>query len=560
MRLVPVCAVTFSLAATAAFAAYPGHPPTNPDIAAADISARDKAVSDDAFEGRGPGTATGEAAAQWIADELKRVGVKPANHGSYFQDVPAVAIKLDGQASRFQFDTAKGAMTPSFPDQVTYWTPQFKSTAVKVDHAPLVFVGYGVVAPEYGWNDYAGMDVKGKTVVILINDPGNEDANPDPAMFKGKAMTYYGRWTYKYEEAARQGAAAAIIVHETIPAAYGYQVVRNSNSGKKFWLDAKNQNMNRATIEGWMTLETAQDLFKRAGLDYSEQKAAANKKGFHAIAMPGETLSVEAHSSIDHLKTRNVAGIITGYKHPGDVVGFSAHWDHFGRKDDVPGDDKIFNGAVDNGMGTSMVLELAEKFASEKRPQRSVAFLFWTMEEQGLLGSEYFAEHPLWPRNRIVGVLNTDADGPKGPAYDMALPGNGQSDLEDYLADALKTQNRTISPDPEPEKGAFFRSDHFSLARFGIPAISPGGGTDLVEGGKAAGQALRDDYRTNRYHQPTDEWRADWDLRGPRDDVEVLYKVGDTLANDDAWPGWKADSEFKAARDKMMTKTKAKKK
>ena len=546
-----LAAFSFALFTLPALAAYPGHPPTNPDLSAADISARDKAVADDAFEGRGPGSKNGEAAAQWIADELKRVGVKPANHGSYFQNVPAVAIKLDGAASSFTVDTGQGAMTPKFPDDVTYWTPQYASAEVKVTKAPLVFVGYGVVAPEYGWNDYAGVDVKGKTVVILINDPGNEDANPDPAFFKGKAMTYYGRWTYKYEEAARQGAAAAIIVHETIPAAYGYQVVRNSNSGKKFWLDNKDGDKTMVPVEGWVALDTAKEMFKRAGLDYAQQKAAANKPGFKAVEMTGETLTVDAHSSIDHLMTRNVAGVVTGYKHPGDVFLYSAHWDHFGRKEDVPGPDKIFNGAVDNGMGTSMVMELAEKFAHEKRPQRSVGFLFWTMEEQGLLGSEYFAEHPLWKRNHIVGLLNTDADGPKGPARDMALSGNGQSDLEDTLADALKTQNRVISPDPEPEKGGFFRSDHFSFARFGIPAITPGGGVDLVDGGTAAGKALRDDYTAHHYHQPSDEWKADWDMRGPLEDVEAFYLVGDTLANSDAWPGWKQGSEFKAAYDKM---------
>ena len=547
----PAMTIAFMLAATAPLAAYPGHPPTNPDISAADISARDKAVADDAFEGRGPGSVNGEAAAQWIADELKRVGVKPGNHGSYFQNVPAVGITLDGMASAFIVDTAQGAVSPKFPDDVTYWAPQFASGEVKVDKAPLVFVGYGVVAPEYNWNDYAGVDVKGKTVVILINDPGNEDANPDPKFFKGKAMTYYGRWTYKYEEAARQGAAAAIIVHETIPAAYGYQVVRNSNSGKKFWLDTPDQDKSMVSIQGWVSLDTAKDLFKRAGLDYEQEKAAANKPGFKAVQMTGEALSADAHSAIEHLKTRNVVGVIPGTKHPDDVFLYSAHWDHFGRKESAPGPDKIFNGAVDNGMGTSMVLELAEKFAHEKRPQRSVGFLFWTMEEQGLLGSEYFAENPIWPRDHIVGLLNTDADGPKGPAHDMALPGNGQSDLEDYLADVLKTEGRTISPDPEPEKGAFFRSDHFSFARFGIPAITPGGGTDLVDGGKAAGKALRDDYLAHRYHQPTDEWHADWDMRGPVEDLRALYMVGEKLANSDTWPGWKPDSEFKAAYDKM---------
>jgi len=553
MQFIPAGSLVLCLFATAALAAYPPHPKTVPEISGADISARDKAVSSDAFEGRGPGTTNGEAAARWIADELKRVGVKPANHGSYFQNVPAVAITLDGATSHFTFDTQQGAMNPSFPDEATYWTPQFASNEVKVDKSPLVFVGYGVVAPEYGWNDYSGVDVKGKTVVILINDPGNEDVNPDPAFFKGKAMTYYGRWTYKYEEAARQGAAAAIIVHETIPAAYGYQVVRNSNSGKKFWLDAKDKDKSMCQIQGWITLDTAKELFKRAGLDYEQEKAAANKHGFRAVPMPGETLSVDAHSQILHLMTHNVAGVIAGYKRPGDVVLYSAHWDHFGRKEDTPGPDKIFNGAVDNGLGVSMILELAEKFAHEKRPQRSVGFLFWTLEEQGLLGSEYFAEHPLWPRNHIVGLLNTDADGPKGPAHDMAMPGSGQSELEDHLADALKTENRVITPDPEPEKGAFFRSDHFSFARYGIPAITPGGGVDLIDGGKAAGMALRDDYLKHHYHQPSDEWQADWDMRGPVEDVQALYVVGDTLANSDVWPGWKPGSEFKPAWEKMRS-------
>ena len=546
-------APTFAACLTAlpALAQYPGHPTTTPEISASDISARDKAISDDAFEGRGPGTRNGEAAARWIADELKRIGVRPGNHGSYFQPVPSVTIKLDGPASHFTFDTPRGAMNPKFPDQVTYWTPHFAGTEVKVKDAPLVFVGYGVVAPEYGWNDYAGVDVKGKTVVILINDPGNED-NADPKFFKGKAMTYYGRWTYKFEEAARQGAAAAIIVHETIPAAYGFQVVRNSNSGNKSWLAARDKNQSMLRIQGWITLDTAQDLFKRAGLDYAQEKVAANKPGFAAIPMTGETLSVDAHSAVTHLMTRNVVGVIPGYKHPSDVVLFSAHWDHLGIKPDVAGPDKIYNGAVDNGMGVSMVLELAEAFNRDKRPQRTLGFVFWTMEEQGLLGSQYFAEHPLWPRDHIVGVLNTDADGPKGAARDMDLTGNGQSELEAYLADALKTQHRIVSPDPEPEKGGFFRSDHFSLAKFGIPAISPGGGTDLLVGGKDAGKRLRDDYTANRYHQPSDEWSASWDLTGPVEDLEALHIVGDTLANDEAWPGWYAGSEFKALRDKTM--------
>ncbi len=540
------------LAATAAIAApYPGHPGTSPEITAADISARDKAISDNAFEGRGPGTVNGEAAAQWIADELKRLGIAPANHGSYFQTVPAVSITLDPARSQFAFTTPKGMLAPRFADDTVYWTPQFAGSDVSVKHSPLVFVGYGVVAPEYKWDDYAGMDVKGKTVVILINDPGNEDAKSDPKFFKGKAMTYYGRWTYKYEEAARHGAAAAIIVHETIPAAYGWQVVRGSNSGAKLWLDAADKNKSMLPIEGWMTLDIAKDLFARAGLNYTSLKAAANKPGFKAVAMNGETLDASAHSTVTALKTRNVVGAIKGAAYPDDVVIFSGHWDHLGRNDALPGPDKIFNGAVDNGMGVAQVLDLAEKFAHDKRPQRSIAFAFWTLEEQGLLGSEYFAEHPLWPKRDIVGVFNIDADKPSPLSRDMDAPGTGQSQLEDVLKKALAAQHRTLSPDPEPEKGHFFRSDHFSLAKQGIPAISPEGGHDLVVGGMAAGQKISDDYNDHHYHQVSDEWRADFDLANPVEDTKALYLAGSDLANSDAWPDWYPDSEFRAARDQQ---------
>jgi len=280
-------------------------------------------------------------------------------------------------------------------------------------------------------------------------------------------------------------------------------------------------------------------------------KAAANKPGFKAVPMPGETLTVHAHFTIAHLNTRNVAGIIPGSEHPNDVLIYSAHWDHLGVKPDVAGPDKIYNGAVDNGMGVSSVLELAEKFHSKPAPKRSVAFLFWTMEEQGLLGSQFFAEHPFWQRNHIVGVINTDANGPRPVARNMSLPGNGQSQLKDYLTAVLKAQGRVLSPDPEPEKGGFFRSDHFSLARTGIPAISPGDGDDLVVGGKAAGKALSDDYTSHRYHQPSDEWRGDWDLSGPVQDLDALYlyAMGVTLSNSVDWPGWYEGSEFKAARD-----------
>ncbi len=543
-----------SLLAVPAFSqSYPAHPVTTPEITAQDLGARDKAISDDAFQGRGPGTVAGEAASQSLADEMKRMGLAPGNHGSYFQPVPAVNITLDASKSRLSFATPQGAVTPKFPDDAVYWTARFKSPDVQVKDAPLVFVGYGVVAPEYNWNDYAGVDVKGKTVVILINDPGNEDANPDPKFFKGKAMTYYGRWTYKYEEAARQGAAAAIIVHETVPAAYGWEVVRNSNSGAKSWLDVPNRNMNRATIEGWITLDTAKELFKRAGLDYAAQKAAANKPGFKAVPLTGDSLSADAHSTVTHIHTRNVVGVIRGSKHPDQYVLYTAHWDHLGVKPDVAGPDKIYNGAVDNGMGVSSIFEIAEKFVANKpHPGRSIAIICWTMEEQGLLGSQYFAAHPLWPLSHIVAGINLDANLPEGRAHDMIVVGSGASELEDMMARVLKTQNRVITTDPEPEKGYFYRSDHISLAKVGVPMLDPGGGYDLVDGGTAKGKALRDDYRIHHYHQPSDEYNPNWDLSGPVQDLDAFYTLGDELANSDAWPNWYKGNEFRATRDKTM--------
>ena len=533
-----------------AFAQYPAHPTTTPDITAADLASRDKAIADDAFQGRGPGTKAGEAASAWIADEMKRIGLAPGNHGSYFQDVPTVNITLDAAASHLSFATSGGAVTPKFPSDDVYWTPRFRTGAVSVSNTPMVFVGYGVVAPEYHWDDYAGIDVRGKTVVLLINDPGNEDAHPDPAFFKGHAMTYYGRWTYKFEEAARHGAAAVMIVHETAPAAYGWQVVRNSNSGAKSWLDEADGNSAKVAVQGWITLDTAKDLFARAGLDYAAEKKAANTPGFKPVAMTGETMSAELHSKVTHLTTRNVIGMVTGTTHPDDVILYTAHWDHLGVKPDVAGPDKIYNGAIDNGMGVSSILEIGQAFVhTNPKPARSVGIICWTLEEQGLLGSQYFAQHPVWPLAHIVGGVNLDANQPEGRAHDLVLIGSGASQMEDLLAAELKTQNRAISPDPEPEKGSFYRSDHISLAKVGVPMLDPEGGFDLVDGGTKAGRAIRDAYTANHYHQPSDEFDPKWDLSGPVADLKVLYAFGNKLANSTAWPDWYAGNEFRKIRD-----------
>ena len=537
-------------------AQYPAHPVTQPAICAADLSARDRALSADAFQGRSPGTVTGEAAANWVADEMRRIGLQPGNRGSFFQPVPAVTIALQPSRSTLTIDTPRGVFNPKFSDDIVYWTPRFASSTVKLSHSQLVFVGYGIVAPEYDWDDYAGVDVTGKTVVVLINHPGNEDQLPDPKFFKGKEMTYYGRWTYKFEEAARHRAAAAIIVHESGPAAYGWQVVRNSNGGPRSWLAAADKNASKIPLQGWISLAAARELFSRSGFDYDHLKAAANRRGFKAAPFPQVTLSAETHSTITYMTTRNVVGVLSGSERPDEYVLYTAHWDHLGVKPGATGPDAIYSGAVDNALGVSSILEIAEAFThSEPPPHRSLVFISWTMEEQGLLGSEYFAEHPLWPLNRIVGGINLDANLPEGRAYDLIVVGRGSSELEDLLAKVLSKQGRVLHGDPEPEKGHFYRSDHFSLAKVGVPMLSPSGGHDLIVGGTAAGQAVSDDYREHRYHQPTDKWSANWDLSGPVADLQIYYEFGRELADSTEWPDWYPDDEFRATRDKSMIGT-----
>jgi Zn-dependent M28 family amino/carboxypeptidase len=524
------------------------HPATSAAITAGDISARVKILSDDAFEGRGPGTPAGERAAQWIADEMKRTGLKPGNGASYFQEVPEVSVTLDSAQSSFSVAGQDGIKPFRFADEAVWGTPQYASPLVAITNAPLVFVGYGVVAPEERWNDYAGVDVRGKVVVVLINDPGF--LTHDDTLFKGRAMTYYGRWTYKFEEAARQGAAGVIIVHETEPAGYGWQVVRTSFAGAQSYLEADDQNRSMVPLRAWITEQAAQALFARTGLDYETLKIAANRRGFKPVVMKGLTASTVMRSLITHSTTRNVIGVIPGRKHPGDYLLYTAHWDHLGVKPELPGADEIYNGALDNAMGVSTVLEIGEAFAKQPvPPERSIAIICWTLEEQGLLGSEYFAHHPLWPISHIVGGVNRDGVLPEGLAHDLVVVGNGASELEDILARILAQQHRVISPDPQPEKGGFYRSDHISLAKVGIPMLYPKGGFDLINGGRAAGKAVRDDYLEHRYHQVSDEFDPNWDLSGPVDDAKVLYAFGQQLANSETWPNWYKGNEFRAIRD-----------
>jgi Zn-dependent M28 family amino/carboxypeptidase len=530
----------------------PAHPRTVAAIKAADVNARTKALADDYYEGRGPGTPAGEKAADWIAAEMQRIGLKPGNGDSYFQNVPAVEITLDPAQSSLEINGPKkrDVLKPAFADEIVYWTRHAAAPDEAVKDSPLIFAGYGVSAPQENWDDFASADVKGKTLVVFINDPGF--ITRDDSLFKGRAMTYYGRWTYKFEEAARRGAAAVLIVHETLPAAYGWQVVRNSNTGPKSYLDTPTHDMERVALEGWITTEVARKLFVSAGLDYDSLRIAANNRGFKAIPMKGLTLNASLHSNIKHMTTRNVIGVVPGKSSPGEYFLYTAHWDHLGVKPEVPGADKIHNGAVDNASGVAGILEMAEKFAHGGRPKRSLGFIAWTMEEQGLLGSEHFANHPVVPVAKIVAGDNIDELIPMGHARDLVVVGSGASEIEDVLADVLNAHKRTIAPDPESEKGYYYRSDHINLARKGVPMLYTKGGLDLIEGGKAAGQAVRDEYRAKRYHQPADEYDPNWDMAGPIDDLKVLYELGRRIANDGSWPNWRKGNEFRAIRDKSF--------
>jgi Zn-dependent M28 family amino/carboxypeptidase len=524
---------------------------TGAAINEADFAWRVKMLADDRFEGRGPGTPKGEAAADWIADEMKRLGVKPGVNGSYFQDVPAASITLDPAKSSFEIAGPDGAKKLKFADEVAFWTPRFDQTEQRVENSDLVFVGYGVDAPAERWNDFRGVDVKGKTIVVLINDPGFIVGNKK--IFKGRAMTYYGRWTYKFEEAARRGAAAVIVVHETEPAGYGWQVVRNSNSGAKYYLDNAQGNADQVVIQSWITHDVAKDLFARAGLDYEKLKVKANRRGFRAVPMRGLKFNAVTTSAVARLKTRNVIGVIEGAQAPDEYVLYTAHWDHIGYKKDVPGEDKIHNGAVDNATGIATILEVAEAFATAaKPPRRSVMFNAVTLEEQGLLGSEYYAKYPTVPLAKIVAGMNIDGELAQGRTHDLVVVGSGASEIEDVLGKVLKAHGMRAEPDPEPEKGYFYRSDHISMAKVGVPMLYAGGGVDLVDGGKEKGMAVRDEYRIKNYHQPSDEFSPDWDVSGPVQTTQLLYEVGADIANSTAWPTWYKANEFYDVRRKSL--------
>ncbi|WP_417468451.1 M28 family metallopeptidase [Maricaulis sp.] len=518
---------------------------TTGDINEADLRYRIATLADDSFEGRAPATPGGIAASQWIADEMARIGLEPGFEGSYFQPVSLLEITLDTSRSDYDVFFNGEPLDLGMGDDIVYWT-KLSQPEVSVDASDLVFVGYGVVAPEYGWNDYAGVDVTGKTVVMLVNDPGY--ANPDSGLFNGDAMTYYGRWTYKYEEAARQGAAAVILIHQTAPASYGWNVVSGSWSGSQLDLARAPGEGTFANVESWVTEDVARHLFELAELDFNDLTASAAEPGFVAVPMTGLTSGGTLHNATRTMDSRNVVGVVRGSERPDEYVLYTGHWDHLGTRDVPDGEDGIYNGAVDNASGTAAILEIGEAFVANP-PERSVMIVAVTAEESGLLGSAYYGEHPIVPFAQTVGGINIDAIMPNPRSRDVVVVGFGASELEDVLAEEAALQDRYLAPDPHPEAGYFYRSDHISIAKHGVPMLYADAGSDLREGGTEAGEAAGMDYNINHYHAPSDEYSADWAMDGMTESVTLLYSVGARLANSEAWPNWYEGNEFRGLRD-----------
>jgi len=503
-------------------------------------------LASDSLEGRRPFSVGEEKTINYLKTEFEKLGLGPGNGNSYFQKVPLVDImsKPDGQ---LVLKGAKGSLSLNYLDDFVAATRRVQSQ-VKVEDSPMIFAGYGIVAPEYGWNDYDGLDVKGKTVVVLVNDPGFADST----LFKGKTMTYYGRWTYKFEEAARQGATGVIIIHDTKPASYGWAVVRSGWSKSKLYLQADDDNMSRAVMEGWITMESAKKLFQLAGVSETLIRAAG-KKGFQAVPLHVNA-SITLNNTIKKSESNNVLALLPGTDRKDEYIIYSAHWDHFGKGEPINGD-SIYNGAADNASGTAALLELASAFTKLKtKPSRSILFLAVTAEEQGLLGSDYYATHPVFPVNKTVADINMDVLQPFGRMKDIVIVGKGQSELDEYAEQAASKQGRVTRGEPDPSGGWYFRSDHFNFAKVGIPSMYIENGSVSLEHGEEWGEAQKAEYNDKRYHAPTDEYNASWDLSGIIEDMQLLFDVGTRLSNESTFPGWKSGSEFKAIRDKSMAK------
>jgi len=507
-----------------------------------------RTLASDEFGGRGPSSPGEDRTVAFLRDEFQALGLEPGNDGSWYQDVPLVEITVQG-APVLTFRNDDRTQELGWADGYVAWTKRVVESS-GLEDSELVFVGYGIVAPEFEWNDYEGVDMAGKTAVILVNDPGF--ATQDPEVFRGNAMTYYGRWTYKFEEAARQGAAGALVVHHTAPAGYGWDVVTNGWTGPQFDLVRDGGNMGRVAVEGWISGEAATELLASAGHDLGALEASAAQPGFGAVPL-GMTASVTLDNSVTESLSRNVLAVLPGTDRADEYVVYMGHWDHFGTSADPSLDDPIFNGAKDNATGTAALLELARTYAAlDERPARSLLFLAVTAEEQGLLGSDYYGSYPVYPTNKTVAAINIDVLNTDGIMNDITVVGFGNSELDDYVTSSAAAQGRVVNPDPEPEKGFYYRSDHFSFAKVGIPALYTDPGTDHVEHGAEWTMEQRADYTANRYHKPSDEFDESWDWQGAVDDLRLLFDVGFRLATSDDFPNWREGTEFRAIRDADM--------
>jgi len=515
-----------------------------------------KVLASDEFEGRAPGTKGEELSVKYISDEFKKIGLKPGNpDGTYTQEVPLAGINSE---PRMSFTIGDKTIDLKYLDDFVASSARLQPE-IKVDKSDVVFVGYGIVAPEYGWDDYKDVDVRGKTLLMLIGDPPIPDSKDpsklDEKMFKGKAMTYYGRWTYKYEIAAQKGAVAAIIVHETQPAAYPWQVVRSSWGKENFELDNPNKNMDAVSARSWITLDVAKKIVADCGQDFDALKKTAIAKDFRPIALTAKA-NIQIKQQIREFKSHNVIGTLEGSdpKLRDEHVIYTAHWDHLGRHPELQGD-QIFNGAIDNASGVASVIQIAAAFMKvNPPPKRSVLFMATTAEEAGLLGAKFYAEHPLYPLEKMLADINIDGVNPWGKTHDLEDLTNGNSTLDDLLGRAAARQGRVMKPNSEPEKGGFYRVDSFEFAKAGVPVLHAARGIEIIGKPPEYGKQKRDEFVAKHYHQPSDEVDPGWDLSGAVQDVQLLFEVGYQVANGDKFPEWKAGSEFKAKREAMLKK------
>lgn len=515
-----------------------------------------KVLASDEFEGRAPGTKGEELSIKYISNQFKQIGLKPGNpNGTFTQEVPLAGIKSD---SRMSFIVGDKTIDLKYPDDFVASSARLQPE-IKIDSSDVVFVGYGVVAPEYGWDDYKGLDVRGKTLLMLIGDPPIPDSKDpsklDEKMFKGKAMTYYGRWTYKYEIAAQKGAAAAVIIHETGPSGYPYSVVKTSWGKENYEIDSPNKNVDAVEARSWITLDTAKKLLADCGQDFDALKKSAIGKEFRPVTLKAKA-KIDIKQQLRSFKSNNVIGKLEGNdpKSRDEYVIYSAHWDHLGRHPELQGD-QIFNGAIDNASGVASLLQLAVAFTKlNPPPKRPVLFMATTAEEAGLLGAKFYAEHPLYPLEKTLADINIDTVNPWGKTRDIEDLSNNNSTLDDLLAAAAKRNGRTMTPNSEPEKGSFYRADHFEFSKRGVPALYTGRGIDFIGKPAGFGRQKKDDYTAHHYHQVSDEVDPKWDLSGAVQDLQLLFEVGYQVANGDKFPEWKPGSEFRAKRDEMMKK------